>query len=340
MTFRVTHRTAYHYEEPVSSSFGQMHLLPRSLAGQVSHGTKVDIEPRPSFYQERKDFFGNNVAYFEIASPHTTLAVTTTSTVDVEGRRDDLPLAANQPWEEARLGPAVVSPSVVGPAVVSPAVVGPSVVGPSVGGPSVVGPSVVSPAVVSPAVVEVVEVVEARQFCLDSPLAASSLGLAEYGRASFRAGRPVLDALEDLAQRIYTDFAYTPGATSVTTSAEEVLVKRSGVCQDFAHLAIGCLRSLGMAARYVSGYLETDPPPGRPRMQGADVSHAWASLFVPEAGWVDVDPTNNQLVNDRYITTAWGRDYGDVPPLKGVIFTEGTSHDLEVVVDVIRLPDG
>jgi transglutaminase-like putative cysteine protease len=310
MTFRVTHRTAYHYEEPVSSSFGQMHLLPRSLAGQVSHGTKVDIEPRPSFYQERKDFFGNNVAYFEIASPHTTLAVTTTSTVDVEGRRDDLPLAANQPWEEARLGPAVVSPAVV------------------------------SPAVVSPSVVEVVEVVEARQFCLDSPLAASSLGLAEYGRASFRAGRPVLDALEDLAQRIYTDFAYTPGATSVTTSAEEVLVKRSGVCQDFAHLAIGCLRSLGMAARYVSGYLETDPPPGRPRMQGADVSHAWASLFVPEAGWVDVDPTNNQLVNDRYITTAWGRDYGDVPPLKGVIFTEGTSHDLEVVVDVIRLPDG
>jgi transglutaminase-like putative cysteine protease len=203
-----------------------------------------------------------------------------------------------------------------------------------------VGPAVVGPSVVGPSVVEVVEVVEARQFCLDSPLAASSLGLAEYGRASFRAGRPVLDALEDLAQRIYTDFAYTPGATSVTTSAEEVLVKRSGVCQDFAHLAIGCLRSLGMAARYVSGYLETDPPPGRPRMQGADVSHAWASLFVPEAGWVDVDPTNNQLVNDRYITTAWGRDYGDVPPLKGVIFTEGTSHDLEVVVDVIRLPEG
>jgi transglutaminase-like putative cysteine protease len=284
VTFRVTHRTAYHYEEPVSSSFGQMHLLPRSLAGQVSHGTKVDIEPRPSFYRERKDFFGNNVAYFEIASPHRTLAVTTTSTVDVEGRRASLPLGSNQPWEDARLGPSV--------------------------------------------------------FCLDSPLAATSPGLAEYGQGSFWPGRPVLEALEDLAQRIYTDFAYTPGATSVTTSAEEVLVKRTGVCQDFAHLAIGCLRSLGMAARYVSGYLETDPPPGQPRMQGADVSHAWASLFVPEAGWVDVDPTNRQLVNDRYITTAWGRDYGDVPPLKGVIFTEGTTHELEVVVDVIRLPDG
>jgi transglutaminase-like putative cysteine protease len=112
------------------------------------------------------------------------------------------------------------------------------------------------------------------------------------------------------------------------------------VCQDFAHLAIGCLRSLGLASRYVSGYLETDPPPGRPRLQGADMSHAWASLFVPGAGWVDLDPTNRKLVDDRCITTAWGRDYGDVPPLKGVIFTEGTKHDLDVEVDVVRAGEG
>jgi transglutaminase-like putative cysteine protease len=184
------------------------------------------------------------------------------------------------------------------------------------------------------------EIVDALQFCLDSPLAASSPDLASYGRTSFVPGRPVVEALADLAERIHGDFAYTPGATSVRTSAEEVLARRKGVCQDFAHLAIGCLRSLGMAARYVSGYLETDPPPGQPRLQGADVSHAWASLFVAGAGWVDIDPTNNQLVNDRYITTAWGRDYGDVPPLKGVIFTEGTTHDLEVIVDVVRIPTG
>jgi transglutaminase-like putative cysteine protease len=178
----------------------------------------------------------------------------------------------------------------------------------------------------------------ARQFRLDSPLSAASEDLAAYGRPSFPAGRPVLEALTELSERIYADFAYTPGATSVRTSAAEVLEARRGVCQDFAHLAIGCLRSLGMAARYVSGYLETDVPPGVERTSGRDVSHAWASAFVPGAGWVDLDPTNHQLVDDRYITTAWGRDYSEVPPLKGVIYTKATTHDLEVEVDVERLP--
>ncbi len=116
-------------------------------------------------------------------------------------------------------------------------------------------------------------------------------------------------------------------------------MKREGVCQDFAHLVIGCARSLGLAARYISGYLETDPPPGRPRLQGADVSHAWASVLVPGMGWIEVDPTNRQLANDRYVVVGWGRDYNDVPPLKGVIFTEGTKHDLEVLVDVIPLDE-
>ena len=105
--------------------------------------------------------------------------------------------------------------------------------------------------------------------------------------------------------------------------------RRAGVCQDFAHLTIAALRGLGLAARYVSGYLETEPPPGQPRLVGADVSHAWVSVFVPHVGWVDVDPTNDQFVNDRYVTTAWGRDYDDVPPLKGVIFTEGEKHELD-----------
>jgi transglutaminase-like putative cysteine protease len=180
---------------------------------------------------------------------------------------------------------------------------------------------------------------EPTDFLLDSPLVAASAALAEYARASFTPRRPVLDALGDLALRIHADFEYEPGVTSVTTTVEEVFAGRKGVCQDLAHLAIGCLRSLGLAARYVSGYLETKPPPGRERLQGADVSHAWAALWVPGAGWVDVDPTNRQFVDDRYVTAAWGRDYSDVPPLKGVIFTEGTEHELDVVVDVVRLDD-
>jgi transglutaminase-like putative cysteine protease len=180
---------------------------------------------------------------------------------------------------------------------------------------------------------------EPSDFLLDSPLVAASGELADYARPSFPTGRPVLEALVDLAQRIHADFAYAPGSTSVTTTVDEVLTARKGVCQDFAHLAIGCLRSLGLAARYVSGYLETKPPPGKERLRGADVSHAWASLWVPGGGWVDIDPTNSQVVDDRYVTAAWGRDYADIPPLKGVIFTKGREHKLDVVVDVVRLDD-
>ena len=168
---------------------------------------------------------------------------------------------------------------------------------------------------------------------------AASSALADYAAPSFPTGRPVIEALVDLAGRIHTDFVYEPGSTSVTTSVDEVLTARKGVCQDFAHLAIGCLRSLGLAARYVSGYLETRPPPGKDRLQGADVSHAWAALWVPGGGWIDVDPTNEQLVDERYVTTAWGRDYADIPPLKGVIFTKALAHELEVDVDVVRLDD-
>jgi transglutaminase-like putative cysteine protease len=180
------------------------------------------------------------------------------------------------------------------------------------------------------------ENLQATQYVLSTELAPGSEALRAYASSSFPPRRPVLEALTSLADRIHDDFAYKPGVTSVTTTADEVLAGREGVCQDFAHVAIGCLRALGLAARYVSGYLETDAPDGQPRLQGADVSHAWASVYVPRAGWVDVDPTNSRLVNDRYITAAWGRDYRDVPPIKGVIYTDGTKHELEVSVDVAR----
>ena len=149
----------------------------------------------------------------------------------------------------------------------------------------------------------------------------------------------MVDALADLCRRMHRDFEFSPGATTVSTPIDEVLARREGVCQDFAHLTIGGLRGLGLAARYVSGYLETDPPPGEERLTGADVSHAWVSVFVPGVGWVDIDPTNGQFANSRYVTVAWGRDYADVPPLKGVIYTEGVGQRLEVTVDVTPVPD-
>jgi transglutaminase-like putative cysteine protease len=157
-----------------------------------------------------------------------------------------------------------------------------------------------------------------------------------YAEPSFPAGRPLVDAVSDLTERIFENFVYDPGFTTVTTPIEEVLRFRRGVCQDFAHLAIGCMRSMGLAARYVSGYLETAPPPGGERTIGADASHAWLAVFVPGDGWLDVDPTNDQIVGTSYVTTAWGRDYSDVPPLKGIVFGGGSSHALDVSVDVTR----
>ena len=177
------------------------------------------------------------------------------------------------------------------------------------------------------------EELDAYQFVFASPLVAISPAVREYTRVSFSPGRPLLDGAIDLMARIYNDFTYDKTATTVDTSVDQVLADRKGVCQDFAHLAIGGLRSLGLPARYVSGYLETLPPPGKPKLVGADASHAWLAVYVPGAGWVDLDPTNNLIPGERYITLAWGRDYGDVTPVKGVVMGGGR-HTLSVNVDV------
>ncbi|HEY7987407.1 MAG TPA: transglutaminase family protein [Methylophilaceae bacterium] len=179
---------------------------------------------------------------------------------------------------------------------------------------------------------------EARQYVLDSPLIKASHELSFYAQDSFYPGRPLLEAVYDLMQRIFHDFTFDPEFTTLATPLSEVLEHRRGVCQDFAHLAIGCLRSQGLAARYVSGYIETLPPPGEEKLVGADASHAWFAVFIPEQGWMDFDPTNNQVPNDQHITVAWGRDYSDVTPLKGVIFG-GKDHELNVSVDVQRLEE-
>jgi len=177
------------------------------------------------------------------------------------------------------------------------------------------------------------EVVVPYQFIFDSPLLCASPELADYARESFVAKTPLLVAVADLNRRIFSDFKYDPTATTVATPLEEVLEKRHGVCQDFAHLAIASLRSLGLPARYVSGYLRTRPPEGKERLVGVDASHAWFAVFCPDVGWVDFDPTNNVLPAEEHITVAFGRDYSDVSPVSGVI-TGGGAHEVKVSVDV------
>ena len=155
-----------------------------------------------------------------------------------------------------------------------------------------------------------------------------------YAAPSFPPGRALFDAALALTERIYDDFDYDPVATTISTPPTEILARRRGVCQDFANLQIAGLRSLGLLARYVSGYLLTQPPPGKPRLVGADASHAWVSVFFPDWGWIDFDPTNRRLADSNYITLAWGRDYDDVSPVRGVFFGGG-AHQMRVSVDVV-----
>ena len=149
---------------------------------------------------------------------------------------------------------------------------------------------------------------------------------ARICRAKLHAGAPDFGRHRDLTSRIYADFRYDSTATTVYTPLEQVLKLRRGVCQDLAHIEVGCLRAMGLASRYVSGYLLTQPPPGKPRLIGADASHAWISVFTGDAGWIDFDPTNNVSPGDEHITLAWGRDYSDVCPIEGVYVGGGAEH--------------
>jgi len=177
--------------------------------------------------------------------------------------------------------------------------------------------------------------VDPVQFLFESPHVEVFRELTSYASPCFARGRPAFEAARELTRRIHADFKFDPKATSVSTPLREVLAKRHGVCQDFAHLMIGCLRSLGLPARYVSGYILTTPAPGRPRLVGADASHAWVSVWCGEAGWIELDPTNDMLVGDQHITLAWGRDFSDVTPMRGVILGGG---DQELAVRVTVTP--
>lgn len=292
MNYRVTHTTKYHYSELVSLCHNEARITPRSFFNQTCLESNLTIDPTPTTYREREDFFGNRTAYFSIEQPHKILAVTSTSTVRIVPYSDNSNLS-NITWQDVR---DHVQTSL------------------------------------EPTLLEV------KQYTLNSPMVICNDALKAYAEPSFPLGRPLIEAVQDLNTRIHAEFKYVPGFTTIATPLSTVLKHRRGVCQDFAHLAIGCLRSLDLPARYISGYLETLPPPGKERLVGADASHAWFSIYVPQHGWIDFDPTNNVMPSDQHITVAWGRDFADVTPLKGVILGSG-KHDLEVSVDVERLRD-
>jgi transglutaminase-like putative cysteine protease len=293
--YQVTHRTDYRYDDVVTASYSEAHLVPRSLPFQQIIESRLDVDPVPSDRTEHVDFYGNRVSWFSIDSPHTVLSVTATTVVDVV-RPAPPDVTATPAWD--RVGDLVRADPALDPDGT------------------------------------------VRDLALDSPLVRTSDTLRGYALPSFAPGTPVAVAAIDLCTRIHRDFTYRPGATTIATGVDEVLARGEGVCQDFAHLAVACLRALGLPARYVSGYLETRPPPGQPKLQGADASHAWAAVFVPaETGgwWLEIDPTNDAVPDDRYIVTAWGRDYSDVPPIKGVLYSGGSNQTLRVSVDVIPL---
>lgn len=177
---------------------------------------------------------------------------------------------------------------------------------------------------------------DARQYINETEITTVTEDIAAYTRQTFTPNRSMFEATQELMQRIHHDFEFKPGFTTVATPLKEVMQQRKGVCQDFAHLAIACIRSVGLPARYISGYIETLPPEGKEKLTGVDASHAWFSVFIPNTGWIDFDPTNNMIPAEQHITIGWGRDYADIAPLKGVILSGG-KHQLHVSVDVRRM---
>ena len=310
MKYRITHTTFYHYSQPVGLCQNEAKLQPRIFWRQQCHNSRFDIKPAPMDFSERTDFFGNRVVYFAIQQAHTQLIVTAISEVTIFPRQNNLDLLNQMPWEQVRS--LLQETPVQGQSQ------------------SQQGQIQIQDQD------QMLEILDARQYILDSPMVTISPELADYAQSSFPPNRTLVDVVHDLMGRIYKDFTYDPTFTTIATPLSDVLSFRRGVCQDFAHLAIGCLRAYGMAARYISGYVETLPEPGKPRLVGADASHAWFSVYTPGTGWLDFDPTNNTVPLDQHITLAWGRDYADVTPLKGIAFGGG-QHTLSVSVDVLRL---
>jgi len=295
MKLSVKHETRYVYAHGVEQAHHIAHLRPLSSASQQLLAHELAIEPAPAAIAHSVDSYGQQRVYFELATPHSELLVTASSEV----------ITHALPAELAGKLDRVTMPD------------------------SLPWESVAE----HMQYVAGQEFDAAREFAQSSPLAPVHATFATYASAVSGKGQRVYDLAKALCQRIHTEFKYSPEATDASTAPLQALALKKGVCQDYAQVMIAGLRSLGLAARYVSGYLLTQPPPGRPRLIGADASHAWVSVYCPKSGWLDFDPTNNCLAGESHVKLAYGRDYSDVPPLRGVI-RGGGSHTLAVAVTV------
>ena len=295
MRLSIQHDTVYDYQPAALTAQHTAHLQPRETALQRLRHFDLQISPAPEGLRHGQDAFGNPQAWWGLVQPHTQLHVVARSEVETAPPLD---LHSVQPWEAVREHFRYRS-----------------------GLPSDVQTC----------------------FVFGSHHAPVHEQFSAYARTGFAPGKPLQEAATALMRQIHRDFTYASQSTDVHTPALQALQARRGVCQDFAHILIACLRSLGLAARYVSGYLLTQPPEGLPRLVGADASHAWASVYLPElvgsacGGWLDLDPTNDRAgfgaPGEDYVVVAWGRDFADVSPLRGVL-QGGQSHTLKVGVSV------
>jgi transglutaminase-like putative cysteine protease len=295
-SFHVLHETRYHYSYAVSLSQQLLQLKPRTFQFQQCVAHEIVVTPAPSERHDALDYFGNHRQYLSISEPSEELVVRAESTIALMARPGQELLLHSKPWEQVRDTLREIS----------------------------------RPVTNDP------QGLEPIKFLYESPHVSLSEELRRYAGESFLPGESVLAGALDLTERIHRDFVFDAEATDISTPLNELLRIRRGVCQDFAHLMIGCLRSLGLSCRYVSGYILTHPAPGMPRLVGADASHAWVSVYCPSIGWVDFDPTNRCMVNLEHVTLGWGRDFSDVSPIRGVMLGGG-EQTLKVSVTVTPL---
>ena len=317
--YTVEHITHYAYTAPVSQSWQLARLTPRMLPWQRLLSHSLQIDPPADERRDELDSFGNMVTHFGLHGAHRMLRVRMECVVEVMARPavDGDAVAVASP-AQAQAQAQTMSATAMAQSQ-------------SVGAAAPLSWEAVREAIRrDPAQDDLIP----ASMSEPTPLVPLSEGARHYASKSFGRGRPWLDAVTELTHRIHDDFEFEPGATTVSTSVDEVLYQRSGVCQDFAHLMLACLRGHGLPARYVSGYLLTDPPPGMQRLMGADASHAWVAAYSPQHGWVEFDPTNDTLADQRYITLAWGADFADAVPLRGVLLG-GRSQRMSVEVSVI-----
>ena len=295
MKLSVTHETRYDYAHAVEQAHHIAHMRPLSSATQQLLSHTLAVLPEPAALTHSVDSYGQQRVYFELAVPHAELVVTAQSVVITHALPPEL---------TGKLDRVTVPDSLPWEAVAEH---------------------------MQYRAEQAFD--DAREFAQASPLAPIHATFAKYAADVSGKSQPVYELAKALCQRIHKEFKYTPEATDASTPPLAAFAIKKGVCQDFAQVMIAGLRSIGLAARYVSGYLLTEPPPGRPRLIGADASHAWVSVYCPKSGWLDFDPTNNCLAGESHVKLAYGRDYGDVPPLRGVI-RGGGEHTLAVAVTV------